>query len=63
MITEFLPFLIGFDKEHRMITLVGRGDAAASFTSIADIAGKHAMRLSRMDPYPSIYLQDSSHTS
>ncbi|KAJ7767993.1 hypothetical protein B0H14DRAFT_2632959 [Mycena olivaceomarginata] len=31
--------------DHRKITLVGRGDTAVLFTSIADIAGKHAMRL------------------
>jgi hypothetical protein len=28
MITEFLPFLIGFDKEHCKITIIGRGDVA-----------------------------------
>ncbi|KAJ7864799.1 hypothetical protein B0H14DRAFT_3602176 [Mycena olivaceomarginata] len=50
MITEFLPFLIGFDKDHRKITLVGRGDAAVSFTSIADIAGFVAHVLTTLPP-------------
>ncbi|KAJ7864808.1 hypothetical protein B0H14DRAFT_3133623 [Mycena olivaceomarginata] len=50
MITEFLPFLVGFDKDHRKITLVGRGDAAVSFTSIADIAGFVAYVLTTLPP-------------
>ncbi|KAJ7864779.1 hypothetical protein B0H14DRAFT_3133597 [Mycena olivaceomarginata] len=50
MITEFLPFLVGFDKDHRTITLVGRGDAAVSFTSIADIAGFVAYVLTTLPP-------------
>ncbi|KAJ7864802.1 hypothetical protein B0H14DRAFT_3862445 [Mycena olivaceomarginata] len=50
MITEFLPFLVGFDKDHRKITLVGRGDAAVSFTSIADIGGFVAYVLTTLPP-------------
>ncbi|KAJ7311550.1 hypothetical protein DFH08DRAFT_822658 [Mycena albidolilacea] len=50
MITESLPFLVGFDKDHRKITLVGRGDAAVSFTSIADIAGFVAYVLTTLPP-------------
>jgi hypothetical protein len=46
-----VPALVRFDKDHHKITLVGRGDTAVSFTSIADIAGKHMMCLSQMDPY------------
>ncbi|KAJ6516754.1 hypothetical protein C8R47DRAFT_403713 [Mycena vitilis] len=38
MVTEFLPFLVGF-KEHGKVVIVGKGDAPLSFTSIMDISG------------------------
>ncbi|KAF8147774.1 hypothetical protein K438DRAFT_2087832, partial [Mycena galopus ATCC 62051] len=50
MITEFVPFLIGFKPEHGKITLVGKGDAPVSFTSIADIAGFVAYVLTALPP-------------
>ncbi|KAJ7641496.1 hypothetical protein FB45DRAFT_1053995, partial [Roridomyces roridus] len=38
MLTEFLPFFVGF-SEHGKIKIVGKGDTPMSFTSIVDITG------------------------
>ncbi|KAJ7119613.1 hypothetical protein C8R44DRAFT_788512 [Mycena epipterygia] len=49
MLTEFVPFLVGF-KEHGKIQIVGKGDVPVSFTSLADVAGFVAYVLTTLPP-------------
>ncbi|KAJ7184464.1 hypothetical protein C8R46DRAFT_1064127 [Mycena filopes] len=46
---EFIPWLTGY-PEHNKIQIVGKGEAPASFTAIADIAGFVAHVLTTLPP-------------
>ncbi|KAF7334642.1 NmrA domain-containing protein [Mycena venus] len=49
LFTEYIPWLVGF-PEHGKFKIVGKGDAQASFTSIADVAGFVAYILTSFPP-------------
>ncbi|KAJ6558133.1 hypothetical protein B0H19DRAFT_946922 [Mycena capillaripes] len=49
VVTEFVPFLVGF-KEHGKVRIVGKGETPASFTSIVDIAGFVSYVLTTLPP-------------